>query len=89
MDEGDQFVMGIAIRLFVDQGNAFCFETIQFRLNIVHFEGDMMNASSPVLDEFGYYARFGGGLKYFQSVLSREADKLPYVYLLCHRHLHR
>ena len=53
MDERHELLVGIEIGFLVDQLDPFCFKTIQFCLDIIDFERNMMNALASLIDELG------------------------------------
>ena len=52
MKKGDEFVVGTFFGSFMDHGKPAFFEPVDFFVNIIHLECDMVYALAPLSDEF-------------------------------------
>src|SRR3989338_5994997 len=67
MEERDQLLMGVPVRLLVDQLDALRLEPIQLRLDVVRFQGDVVDSGPPLADELRHLPFIGGGLQQLQA----------------------
>ena len=65
MDEGHQLIVCVAIRLFVDEFDALFSQSIQFGLDVIHLQGNVMDAFPFLFDELGNLTVGLGGLEEF------------------------
>ena len=66
--------MGIAIRFLVNQFEAFGLEAVQLGLDVIHLQGNVVDALPSFPDKFCNLTVGFGGLKKFQ-IRSCQGDK--------------